>query len=261
MNCLTRLSLTLVGLFYAVPTIACTCAVSPFLELTESMVDNYVIQFRVTSHSNRDAPGLTFMDGEIVQQFKGDEITGSLRIYGGGGLSCMPYAYTYETDRDWLLLVNEAEGKFYLNACQPKISIEENTLTGLVTPLACSGPPRSGYTCFSHSQRNLAGANSEEMSIREFESALQLYASAVSMTLNACEGPWSRCKAVRPSFDPSTGVLHLPSLDVISDPEQFPTYGISATLQTDETQSPENFKVIDFGGPRGLLHLDRPSNR
>ncbi len=56
MNCLTRLSLTLVGLFYAVPTLACTCTVSPFLELTESMVDNYVIQFRVTSHSNRDAP-------------------------------------------------------------------------------------------------------------------------------------------------------------------------------------------------------------
>lgn len=261
MKCLIRISLTLVGLLFTIPTQACTCAASPFLELTELRAENYVIHFRVASHSERDVPGLSFMEGEVIQQFKGEEVSGFVRIYGGGGLSCMPYAYSYETDRDWLLLVNEAEGRLYLNACQPKIRIEEDTLTGLITPLACSGPPRSGYTCFSHSQRSLVGANSEQLSIREFESALQLYASAVSMTLSACEGPWSRCNAVRPSFDPNTGMLHLPSLDVITDPEQFPTYGISATLQTDETKSPENFRVIDFGGQRGLLQFDRPSDR
>ena len=261
MSCLTRISLTLVGLLFTLPTLACTCAASPFLELTELRAENYVIQYRVTSHSDRDEPGLSFMEGEVIQQFKGEEVSGFVRIYGGGGLSCMPYAHSYETDRDWLLLVNEVGGRFLLNACQPKISIEEDTLSGLITPLACSGPPRSGSTCFSHSQRSLAGTNSEQMSISEFESALRLYASAVSMTLSACEGPWSRCKAVRPNFDPSTGVLHLPSLDVITDPEQIPTYGVSATLQTDETESPENFRVIDFGGQRGLLHFDRPSDR
>lgn len=252
-----RILLALLACFISVPALACTCSASPFLELAEINADSLILQYRPVSHSDRDSVGLSFVEGEVIRRFKGEETTAVARIHGGDGLSCMPYAYHYELGVDWLLLVNrDGDGEFYLSPCQPRVRVEDDSVIGLITPLSCSGMPGAEQPCLALSREELAEASSERLSISEFEAALRLYSSAVAMALRACEGPWSRCNSVRPSYNPDTGELSLPGLDVITDPAEFGRYGIRATLQADDPDSPENFRVIDFGGPRGLLRLD-----
>lgn len=250
------LTVTLISLFYSLPALACSCSASPFLELAELQADSLVLQVRVSSHSDRTVRGPSYLDGEVIRQFKGEEVTGSLRIYGDGGMSCMPYAYRYSIGEEWLLIANRFNGQLYLGSCQPQISVRDETASGLITPLSCSDYATNVRPCWALTPEELAEASAEEMSLDEFDRVLRLYASAVSLAVRACTGPWGRCKDTRPSYDAETGLLTLPSLDVVTDPELYGTYGISATLEADDPEAPESFRVIDFGGPRGLIHLD-----
>ena len=245
MKTLYKLTLFLVVLFPASSALACTCVQLPFLEVAEFNDVDHVVQYRVTSHGDRQAQGFSYMEGEVIRSFRGNLGRERLRIFGDGGMSCMPYTYRYSVGEDWLLALTEIEGRLFLASCQPRVSIDGDTLTGLITPLTCSGHLEREPNCQSRSPLDWEAA--EQLSVDEFELALQLYATAVSTALQACTGPWPRCAGIRPSYNPLTGELTIPALDVRTPASAFGTYGISATLRTENGYAPDSFSVIEFG--------------
>ena len=239
-------SLTILALFGFSSAIACSCTSRPILELVEVGYTDHLIELQVTDTQGVSPGSTSFMEGTVVRQFRGEIDEQQIRIDAGDGLSCIPYATEFNENQSWLLAIANIDGRYLLNSCHPRIAIEDDTLTGHITPFRCSDHPGADTPCHSLTQEELSVVQAEQLSIPEFEAALALYSSAVNWTLNACTGPWERC-TVRPSFNPATGELTLPGIDVLDDPL---TYGISGSMQLIKDE-PVTFEVIELNGIPG----------
>lgn len=235
-----RSCLALCTLLWTGSTLACSCATVPFLEMVQRGNTDHIIQFRPSETHAAEPGAASYVEGEVIDQFLGELTATRIEIRGGDGISCLPYATNFDPDRDWLLALSEFGGNFTLNACHSLIEIVDESVIGHITPLRCSDSPSNDTQCFTLTQAERESVNSEQMSIAEFESALELFSSAVNFTLHACTGPWDRCQ-VRPSYDPDTGELILPSVDIISYPFN---YGVSARMRLREG-TPATFEVLE----------------
>ena len=219
---------SLIAIFHITSVLACSCAQIPFLQLVELGNTDNIIRLRVLRHEIVDEGISSYMEGEVLQQWRGAIESNEIRIYGGDGLACLPFVMEFDIGNEWLLPLTEIQGGYRLSTCTTPLLIEDGSVTGLISPLRCSGDPQSENHCGYLSPEEYQQAQSEQTALEEFTYALELYSDAVTWTLRTCEGPWSRCSEVRANFDPQSGELVLPSIDVLATPF---TYGVSAKMK------------------------------
>ncbi len=221
---------------------ACSSFPIPMLQLVELGSTNHIISFRVTDYE-ADAQGVpNYMDGEITKQWRGSIEETSLRIYGGDGLACIPYVSEFAIGEEWLLPLNESDGVFRLSPFTHKVAIDNNLVTGFLSTIKCPSDESGSRNCSNMTPEQYTVVNSEQMTLEEFERALQIHSDGVAWVLQACEGPFTRCSNVRPSYNPENGVLELPGVDVMATHY---TYSVSATLQLKEGTD-ATFDVIEI---------------
>ena len=217
------------SLYFSMPaSYACSAVLMPLLQLVELGTTDYIVSFRVTGYEDRADGFPRYMDGEVTRQWRGEIAEASIRVYGGDGLSCLPYVTNFTQNQEWLLPISKSDGIYRLAGFTPLISVTDNILTGFISTLNCPTGDDGDLFCTDLSPDQYTEAQSEQMSLAEFERALKLHSNGVTLGLKLCEGPSVRCGAVRPSFNPETGVLDIPSVDILSEPF---TYGVSATMQ------------------------------
>jgi hypothetical protein len=236
-----RMVLAGFALFTSIAAQACTFFPTPLLQLVELGDTHHIIRFRVTSHEAVSQGFARYMEGEVLQQWRGEIQESSIRINGGDGLSCLPYVSDFAVGQEWLLPVSETDGVYRLSIATQPVAVNSGVATGMISALHCPRDSEGNINCAEMTQEQRAQAYSEQMTLEEFERALQLHSDGVAMALSMCEGPHSRCTNVRPSYDPASGVLQLPGVDIISTPFN---YGVSATLQLQEG-SETTFEVTE----------------
>lgn len=228
MKLLIKSVFSMISVFHITSVLACSCAPIPFFQLVELGNTDNIIHLRVLRHEIVDEGIPSYMEGEVLQQWRGAIESNEIRIYGGDGLACLPFVVDFDIGNEWLLPLTEIQGGYRLSTCTTPLLIEEDSVTGLISPLGCSGDPQSEIFCGYLSPEEYQQAQSAQMSLEEFTFALELYSDAVTWALRTCEGPWSRCTEVRANFDPQSGELVLPSIDVLATPFN---YGVSAKMK------------------------------
>lgn|GEM_PF-6655015 len=231
MRKIIRSSLALVFLLSAIPASACTYVAMPLLHLVEIGHTDHIISFRVTGYEEVNQGFPRYMDGVVTGQWRGEIEETSIRIYGGDGLSCQPFVTASAIGQEWLLPISNVNGQLRLATATSPIAISNGIATGFISSRNCPRDLSGTADCYLITAEHISSAQSEEMTLEEFEQSLQLHSDAVAFALRICEGPSTRCEKIRPSYDPATGVLTIPSVDVQSS---LFTYGVSAKMQLKE---------------------------
>lgn len=224
----TLLFLACAALFPVSLANACSYSPSPLLQIVELGYTDHIVGFRVTGYEDREEGFPRYMEGEVIRQWRGTIEESTIRIYGGDGLACIPYVTEFTLEQEWLLPLSKSDGIYRLSAFTQPIAIENGTATGFISTLNCPADANGNRICTVLSPDELTEARTEQMTLTEFERALQLYSDGIAWALRLCEGPSVRCGNIRPSYDSQSGVLNLPTVDVISSPFN---YGISAIMQ------------------------------
>lgn len=241
MKCFCKLLLAIVFMLCANLLYACTCFPIPLIQQAELGGIEHLVRLRVEAYEQTGNNFPRFMEGSIVDEIRGEIGEDRIQVYGGDGLSCAPYVTDFEVGTEWLIPLTSVSGLFYLPGCMSKVRLDGDDLIGLISPLVCTSNPASENTCSSLTSEEFEQALSSRTTLDEFNTQLALYAEAVSWTLQACSGPWSRCTGVRANYNPESGELILPAIDVVSSPANF---GVSARMQLMEGAE-DTFRVIE----------------
>ena len=224
--------------------IASGCAPLALLTVIEFSQADHIVSYRVVDYEDVLEGYPSYMDVEILRQFQGQLESSEIRITGNdNGLSTRPFVSNFDKETEWLQPLQFIDGKYYLPSCTPAVFIEDELVHGFIRP--CSENPESEFFCGTLTFDNFDKFSNQSMAIDEFDTAREFFSEGISQGLQLCSGPFSRCNQIRGSYDPATGMLELPAIDVLptpDDPIPLP-YGISATLQQQEGSS-NTFKVI-----------------
>ncbi len=193
---------------------ACSCAVSPFLQMTEIGTTDNIVNLRVLRYEETDEGIPTYMEVEIIRQFRGMIESNEIRVYGNSdGFSCIPFVVNYDVNTEWVIPLQKIDGSYWLPSCASSLAVEEDEVVGDI----------------------------DRMSLNQFDLVQASYHEGVAWALKVCKSPWIRCEGIRSSYNPENGELVLPTVDILATPF---TYGVQAKMKL-ESNSPLTFIVTE----------------
>lgn len=211
--------------------LATSCGQAAMLDTIEFGRIEHIVSFRVLDYEDVDEGYPTYMDVEIIRQLEGHIEQKEIRIIGNNnGLSVRPGVTEFDIDNEWLAALEIIDGEYYLPGCSSTLRIENDTVIGYIRP--CSQDPDNDYYCGDMTFANAQAFRTQTMTLAEFNLAREVYSEGIAKALRLCTGPSSRCENIRARYNPATGELILPAVDVVPLPGEFPlTYGIKARMR------------------------------